>query len=441
MVGIMVRDKHFKAGAIGIAFKNGKLYEFTDRHVLVMKGYPDPRGWFKRRSHGFKPTRKFADNVFSQENFLNDTPAVTKPTTPFSLPDGQLLLQGIKIPEERRAWGEYGAYRARTSFTSTIPEEIKQELQKYSTRRWHLLNLFARCTNSLDLSRSNPALCYALASNWVFHQPAVTKPIRAARSLIGKRQTVIQAWLGFPDTESVRKLLAKICPEAVSVESLLYLRDALKNPLCLKLLKHLPKINRQALMIASDRRTIQHSSPRLLMDVVNILDEMGTDGDPVETIDVYRLMLDTVRMANIVEWEDCPRRFTSLKHLQKIHDQLSPLMNAERLRRFNNIPEKFADPPFTGNANILPLMTPEEICQEGYVQRNCVGSYVLPVSDGSEFVYRVEAPVRATLSVAFKSGSWQPSQLFMARNEPVDPDLKRQIFEDLFKTRFSAVYP
>jgi len=431
----MARRTHFKRGAWGVAFKNGKFYDFTDTHVLVIKGWPDPRGWFKRRSHGFKPTRKFADRLFSQPHFLKDTPAPPKPTIPFTLPNGQMILQGVVIPEEKRARGEYNGWVARTLFTGTIPEEIRQELERFSNRRWHLLNLLARCPQSLDLSRSNPALFYALASNWVYHKPAVTRPMKAARSLIGKKQTVIQGWLGFPATESVRKLLAKIDAMAVDVESLLYLREALKNPLCLKLLQHLPRINRQALMIGSDRRTIEHASPRLLKDVIGISVEMNPEGDPVEVLDAYRLMLDTVRMANIVDWQRCPRKFTSLQRLQAVHDELSARMDVVLLREKYELPEKFGEPPFQGTEGIIPIATPEELCREGHVQKNCVGSYMTFALEGTQYFYRVEQPVRATLSLVLKGEVWEPDQLFKACNAPVDPETKKQIFGELLKTR------
>jgi hypothetical protein len=38
----------FKEGRRGLAFKDGKLFEFTKRHVLVLSPWPDPRAWFKR---------------------------------------------------------------------------------------------------------------------------------------------------------------------------------------------------------------------------------------------------------------------------------------------------------------------------------------------------------------------------------------------------------
>ncbi len=40
------KKSEFREGRWGLSFKDGKLYEFTERHVLVMKGWPEPMAWF-----------------------------------------------------------------------------------------------------------------------------------------------------------------------------------------------------------------------------------------------------------------------------------------------------------------------------------------------------------------------------------------------------------
>ena len=424
----------FHEGRWGLSFKNGKLYEFTNKHVLVMKGWPQPMAWFKRRSHGWRPTRKWADVLLSEPLFLKKTPPPEKPTRPFVLPGGQMILPGVVIREELRALRMYRDHVAWTAFIGMIPGEIQQELQKYSDRRWHLMNIFARCPGALDLSRSNPALLFALASNWVFHKPAVTQPVRAARSLVWKKQKTIQEWLGFPGTEPVRRLLAKITPDAVNVEGLIYLRDAIRNPACLKLLSHLPKLNRAALMLASDRRTMEHVTPRLLEDTL----ENPTAKTCSEEIDghqdIHKMTLDTVRMAEILDWEKCPRTFCSVKRVQAVHDEIAPRLDVVRLRKKYNIPDRFHDPPFQGTEHIIPLTTPEEMFREGHLQKNCVGLYVFNVMSGSEYLYRVTQPVRATLAVVIKASSWVPDQIFKACNEPIEADVRHEIFSALFQS-------
>ena len=150
---------------------------------------------------------------------MDDTPCPEKPGQPFVLPDGQMALPGVTSREERYAKEQYHYQAARCVFVHSLPREVREELRRYAERKWHLLNLFARCPGALDLSRSNPGLAYALASNWAFHKPAVARPIRAARSLVHKKQKAILEWLGFPATEPARRILAKIRPKSLRLRS------------------------------------------------------------------------------------------------------------------------------------------------------------------------------------------------------------------------------
>ncbi|OVE73934.1 hypothetical protein BVX94_02345 [bacterium B17] len=421
------RKSHFKEGRWGVACKDGKFYQFTDKHVLVMTAWPQPRAWFKRRSHNWRHTRKVADQLFSSRDFVESADAPQKPESPFVLPDGQLALPGISY-EEWIAKKEYSEYLTRVEFLSKIPEDIKVELTRYSARRWHMLNLFARCPGTMDLSKSNPALAFALASNWVFHKPAVQRPMRAARALAWKKQKEILAWLGFPATKAVRKIMAKIDPEALNIEMLLYLRDALVNPRCLKMLSHLPHLTRETVMMISNRHLTECVTPNLLEDA--LANEIQSTNHE-DNINAYELLVDTTRMARIVNWEKCPRSFCSLKRLKDVHDELVPKMDLNKLKASCNLPDEFAEPPFTGTDSIIPLTTPEEVCIEGHVQKNCVAAHVPYISRGQEYVYRVEKPVRATLSVVLRQGRWRLDQIYKACNEPVEPYLQAEVFKEL----------
>ena len=214
------RTDIFKPGKYGSFVKYGKLFDFSPEHILVMAPWPDPRAWVKTSGTGFRVTRKHADEFFRHALFAKDH-LVPKPTI---LSSGQRLL----FPEDDyisfyEQVGRYYELR-RAPYFDAMPDEVRNDLLRYSGRRWHLLSLFARCPGALDLSRSNPGLCYALASNWVFHRPAVKQPVRAARAMVMRKQKQILEWLGFPGTEPARRILAKIMPKALGVASLLYLR-------------------------------------------------------------------------------------------------------------------------------------------------------------------------------------------------------------------------
>lgn len=443
----------FKQGRSGVAFKNGKLYEFTDRHVLVMTGGHDPRSWFKRRSHGWKATRKWADNLFTSRVFHRIPevePEVEPPDEPPEkrvrlLPSGQYLMSGIlcsgltsrhdwMVAMVRRENAALDAYRA------TIPAPILAELEGYRDRRWHLYNLLVRCPGALDLSRSNPALAYALASSWVFHKPVPTKPLRAARRLVNRKQKVILDWLGFPATEPARRLLAKIEPGALSVPFLLWMRKALAEPERVQAIRHINRINRPLAVLLMARKLERYLTPRLLEEVSQLRDGQG--GEP--PLDVAQLMFDTLRMADEEgRGQHCPDRFHSVGRLREVHDELVRQCNRKLLRRGLGGPDAragggssltFPKPPFVGTPDIRPLVTADDLDMEGLVMSNCVSIYRDSVVQGYYYIYRVLRPIRATLSVRRGGFGWEVGELEMEGHARLPEPQQQQIFDELMRS-------
>ena len=428
----------FKKGRPGYAFKNGKLYWFDKRHVVVMTSWPDPRAWIKRRSHNWKATRKWADACLS-EWFPRIIAAEGLPVQavqparcePDMLPSGQYLLPNLLDGQRSalRAWIEAltkQQERVQHSYALTIPLEIRRELVRFCTRRWHVLNVLARCPGAGDLCHSNPALLFAVASNWVFHKPAVRQPLRAARSLVNQKQRHILDWLGFPGTGTVRHIFGKIVPQSVSVEALLYLRNVLGDPFVLKSLAHLDRINAGVLRLASDLKLREYITPRLLEDVSR--DESQDRSKP----SVLTLLRDTLAMARLVEWRHCPCQFSSYKRLSTVHDELARHLRPEDVNVKFTLPARFPDPPFMGTADIRPIMTPDDLFIEGYDMHHCVGMYADSVAQGAEYIYRVLRPVRATLSIRRHGRQWVSGQLFKASNQQVEEVLSHSIYADLF---------
>lgn len=422
------RTDIFKPVKYGSFVKDGKLFDFSPEHILVMAPWPDPRAWVKTSGTGFRVTRKHADEFFRHALFAKDHLA-PKPTI---LSSGQRLL----FPEDDyisfyEQVGRYYELR-RAPYFDAMPDEVRNDLLRYSGRRWHLLSLFARCPGALDLSRSNPGLCYALASNWVFHRPAVKQPVRAARALVMRKQKQILEWLGFPGTEPARRILAKIMPKALGVASLLYLRDTLRDPEVLKYLAHLDHINAAGLRLVTDPRLRGRITPRLLADIVH---------DPTQNVPkppVVGFFFDTLRMAGMLEWRHCPTRFSSLRRLMEVHDDLTRQLPAARLVdrwRGDPLPARFPSPPFAGTKHIRPILTPGDLYREGEAMQHCVGTYARDVAEGNYYIYRVLAPVRATLSLrSHWEGKWQPDQLYQSRNRPVETEMTAQIFQEVLQS-------
>lgn len=452
---IDVRMKpNFQPARPGISFKNGKLYEFKKSQVIVLQGWPDPRAWVKSRRKGWHHDRKRADTFFTESLFPeHDRPSLTPPDpAQVECPD-HLNRAGYTDEERELYWDwhrkavvrEWKEKHSQADFYDQIPPEIRRALLQYSSRRWHLLNLFARVPGAFDLHVSNPALCFALASNWVFHKPAVQQPMRAARSLVRRKQKHLLGWLGFPATDSARKVLQKINPAAVSVESLLYLRDTLQDPERAKILCHLPRLNAGVLRLVNDIRIMPRLTYRLLEDV----SQNFQDYNQAFT---YRILIDTLRMDRRLGGDLCPARFGSLRRLRAVHEGLTEQIHIIAAQRRAENPEEqtysraeypaaFPGPPYAGTSAIQPLTTPEELIQEGQHMQHCVASYAWDIAQGTEYIYRVIDPVRATLSIYTQDQAWRPGQLLRAANKDVPKETKQQVFQELFNSRKLEVTP
>ncbi len=388
-----------------MAFKNGKLYSFAPKYALVMSAWSDPRAWLKRASHGWKASRKWPDEHFSPSLFAKGAeyqPAVDDP-------------QVGPTPE----WWEAIARRQHAvqgAYFDLIPDSVRADLLRYDKRKWHLLNLMARCPGADDLSRSNPALAYALASNWVFHKPAVLHPMRSARSLVNRKQKRILEWLGFPATEPVRRILAKIEPKSLSVITLLYLRKALADPWVTRTLSHLDRINASALVLTTNPRFREHVTPRLIEDVSLVA---GEDRNYAPVLGLFK---DTLRMAARDDWQGCPRQFASLHRLQTVHDELAGQLGTDW--RQQPFPERFPPPPFSGTPTILPVRTPFDLVEEGKVMHHCVAIHAYTVAVGETYVYRVLEPQRATLAIVNTGQGWMCMEMKGDRNAKIPLEIQ-----------------
>ena len=458
----------FKTGKPGFGCKDGKLYRFEKKSVLVLAPWPEPQAWFKSHRKGWHSSRKRADKVFTDALYAksdidtdvfgldneNDPRLKVWEGDPAN-PDPEEVAQYVRAQgvepqhpdeilearrkiKERRS--EYEKWRwvvqyvrhLQAPYFDAIPEEVRNELLRYGSRRWHLFCLFARCPGSLDLSRSNPALCYALASNWVFHKPAVRLPLRAARSLIAKKQKHVLAWLGFPGTETARRIMAKLDPRVLNIRFLWRFREVFGNAELVKWLSHLERINFSVAEMVTSRRYLPFVTARLLWEASREEEIAGQRNRSAS-----RMLADTLSLSIRAPAAFCPDRFSSLRQLEAVHDNLSRLEERqwqhERLTRQNEPQPSFPYPPYAGTESIQPILTADELHAEGREMGHCVGIYDEQVARGHCFIYRVTSPVRATMEIFLSARHrWSPGQLLQARNKPVPKNVAIQLFGELF---------
>lgn len=409
--------------------ETGKLYVFTPDSVTVMRGWPQPLAWRKRRSR--RPQWTHVRPVISvsagdlgpwirdlEEDRVTFTGTVDDFLTPQEKAGFRLRDLALLRWEDR------------------IPREIRDLIAPVPQRQWHLLSFLARCgPAAADLTASDPALAWMLASNWAFHRPAVRQPLRSARALLrrGRRRREILVWLGFPGTEAACHVLRKVSPRALDVPTLLYLRDSLADPGVRKLLAHAPRLNREALRIVTDPEL----RPRVTASFLADLSERPDHGLRPE---VARQLRDCVAMHRLVAPGGRePAPFRSYVQLGARHDELAAALGrpgADGLDFGLDLDAPFPTPPVQGSQVILPLTTARQLLAEGREQHNCAASYVERVARQQRaYVYRVLWPERCTLALERQGERWVPGDLRRAANEPVSDATRRVVAEWLAARR------
>ncbi len=423
-------EQEYKPGKAGTVFKpeTRKLYVFSSNGISVLAGWPRPMAWRKGQSDGqWKPFRpginipcSDLDGRIRRLEFPADRA-------------GQILMPFCLPPREVQA------NRARLAWLrwySTIPAEVREVAGGFPQRQWHMLSFLARCGEAaFDLARSNPALAYALSSNWVYHRPAVRQPLRSARALLrpGRKQRDILAWLGFPGTESARKMLAKVVHKAICIRSLLYLQQGAADAAVAKAAAHLPRLNAGALRIATDPALLPLVAPTLL-------DEVSHSREEEWQARTAHLLQDSVAMYRLLfPNRTYPGPVRCLRQLAQFHDDLAADLNRAHCL---DMDISFFTPPIPGTDTIVPITTARELAAEGRLQQNCVASYFDRVAVQQRFyIYRVSSPERCTLALIRRGNTWGLAELLRAHNQQPSEETRRVVRQWLELPMSSRIGP
>lgn len=401
----------FKTNRYGFSLKAGKFYFFDKRQVVVMKGWPGPMAWRRTTRIPWHPTRQHASPVLAVLLARMKTAGDAIDYSPDSTPEEN---------ERIRKAVEWERHVAATFF-APLPSVALDTLMPLVERQWNVFSLLARCPGAMDLAVSNPALCFALASCWAFHQPAPAHPLREVRRMVRKKQKDILGWLGFPATESARRILARVSLADVTVSRLFNLRRALGNQVLSRTLAHLPRLPGFVLDVVGTPWLEPLMKPAFLHEVVS-----GTR--VFSDQDLMTFLKDTMWMSRQQE-RPLVNGFASVRQLIRVHDELAG--GHQGYIAMEHMPETLPPPPFDGTEDIVPLSTPADVIREGREMNNCCASYLAAIAQGHRYLYRVEAPVRATLEIVREGMRWVPGQLMKEGNQPVEQATRYSLFNKL----------
>lgn len=387
-------------------FRDGKYYRFGKTSVIVMAGWPRMLAW--KRSAKYPQWQMLRPDC--------GKPSLQGPVACV----GACAMSGEMARNKHCQRGEGDCLLAHDPWrrwSDLIPHDVREAVAGYRSRHWHLLSMAARCGQpAVDLMRSNPALAWALASSWVFRAEPVQNPMQSVRRLLapGKSQRDILAWLDFPATETARRQLRKLEPRQVSVNALLVLRDALRDPEAMKRLGHLPVLNHGVIRLVADPELRPLASHALLMDIARPGSQpmRGDSMDRSEENYARSAMIlqDCLRMMDALGvHQNSLRGLRSRTELIEFHDELT--LRFRQQWAGDKEPRTLPPPPLSGTADIVPITTEQDLMHEGEEMKHCVGSYGSLVVSGRVAVYRVLAPERATLAISLEKKTWRIQDL------------------------------
>ena len=309
------------------------------------------------------------------------------------------------------------------AFREQMPTEIVRVVGPFGSHQWALMALMHAEPWARDLAMSNPVLAYAFANSDKFRGSPPEAAAVQARWYCHKKQRDLLAWLGFPGTDAVAKLIRKIPPESASPSILRRLCNALKaDKRVLEYLSRLKVVNAAVLELVTIRPYLDLITPKLLV-------EMAEETGEVSLLDIFQGGMaifqqisprpDIKPFASIKQVRGF-QEVAAAKYREHLHQKELAGQEARRLAelelrrelmvarayrrrreelRHQNALMPYPQPPFPGTKDIVPLTSAAELRAEGKEQENCVATYEWQVRLGSTYIYRVMGPERATLSI------------------------------------------
>lgn len=307
------------------------------------------------------------------------------------------------------------------NFFRTIPEDFIQLASLYSNSHWTIIEgllLFGGYFNKLI--RSNASLAYLVVNlgkiNPSFH---LYKEIDTIKRVMLKRQKEILKIAGFPETQAMVKIFAKIDTMILTVKNIIEFRNAFITDSSSKdkLLKHLsfaPKINKQLLdFFINQKNIISILSNKVVYDLVYSED--------------YERQIKVIQRIHkrAVKWKIKVPEIKNIKRIDIIDKKVLVKMREKKLKK-----RLFPKQPLPDSEYLVAIKTFEDQVFWANQQGNCIKRLIRYVIAGKSYFYKViYKNETATLEIKIYNDKIRMGDLLGVKNKAVSKELKKMVIK------------
>lgn len=296
-------------------------------------------------------------------------------------------------------------------FVGEIPVAVRKAVQPFYYHQTLLLQWLARSQDARELFGHSPNLCWLLivaSSEKEWSNTWVDELLRQPR------RQILQALFG-SGSKAMVKLLNRVQLCKGDLKEYRLLCQALAQPERLQPLAAWAEIPTNLLLLATSFPQLIHS--RFIRQLV-LTTDLGLEAVTARIKRYVRHWRDALNVARLLGMTDARvalERCEDPQALKALHDRWTDRLNQRSCIAVHGKVD-FPPPPVPGNEHIHPILTLEDLQEEGRLMRHCVASYVHKIMSGECYIYRILQPERATIEVIFHNGEASINQVSLVRN-------------------------
>jgi hypothetical protein len=301
-----------------------------------------------------------------------------------------------------------------------VPTEVLHELRRYPDGHAELMELAQiDPLRFVEMSRSNPALTYLVAAYWsIFTWQRMPKlderNCRRTELLLSKRRLILKN-LGLPERNEWVRILGKIPAR--------HCHDFhIRNIIALCTEKQIFRRLRHLSTITMDVSWLLRMEYPVLDTALLQIAGAEPEHKGLRLTDLVSSMVNKREMA-------VRKPYWPFGNSIRSWDQL---LRAERrnARRCGHLSDQFPPPPIPldnlpEGLAMTPLSTAQMVHDEANDMGNCVADYLQQIQCGERYLYRMEAPVRASVLLRRARFYWELEEIGLRDNEgDLDDDIR-----------------